>query len=307
MFKKELPATDVVVESFGVPKRTKTEEQGTGKITLTYCTKEYRYLALKDVRSCYHISCVNSELAAWVSFRSNIFFTDIEGNTLNKTNFINLYRGHGVHTLNRENELIYIANKTNNIMKHLNHVQLNTTLIKIDDFTWEPKCVYWAPSTGDLLVGMYSKDTRTGKVTRYNPNAQVIQTIQYDNKGLNLYSEPRYVTENGNGDVVISNFGAVVVTDRGGKHRFSYTGPPSGSGLEPLGICTDVQYHILVCDQRTRTIHIIDMDGTFLSTLMTESLEIITPCSLGHGVNSDLFWVGSFKTQDMCVFSYEGQ
>lgn len=303
---EELSDTVDVVETSGLPKGTKTEEHGREKeCTITYCTEKYRYLTLKDVRCCYHVSCVNSELA-WVSYRSNIFLTDIQGNTLNKNNLINLYNGHGVHTLNRENELIYIEHKTYDIRKFSNNLQ-PITMIQIYDLKWEPRCLYWAPSTGDLLVGMYNKCTRTGKVTRYNSNAQMTQAIQHDNKGLNLYSEPYYVTENANGDVIISNSGAVVVTDRGGKHRFSYTGPPSGPGVEPLGICTDMHSNILLCDRTTKTIHIIDMDGKFLSTLMTKSQEIITPCSLGHSVNSEFFWTGSFKSQDMCVFTFKGQ
>lgn len=65
---EELSDTVDVVESSGVPKGTKTEEHGREKeCTITYCTEKYRYLTLKDVRCCYHVSCVNSELA-WVSW-----------------------------------------------------------------------------------------------------------------------------------------------------------------------------------------------------------------------------------------------
>lgn len=46
---------------------------------------------------------------------------------------------------------------------------------------------------------------------------------------------PRYITENNNGDIVVTDFdigpGAVVVTNENGSHRFSFTGHPSGSEL----------------------------------------------------------------------------
>lgn len=70
------------------------------------------------------------------------------------------------------------------------------------------------------------------------------------------------------------SFTAVVVTEREGRHRFSYTGHTSGSGLLACGICTDALSYILVCDNRTETVHMIDKDGEFLSHLLTRSQEI---------------------------------
>lgn len=59
----------------------------------------------------------------------------------------------------------------------------------------------------------------------------------------------------------------VIVTDLGGTYRFSYTGQLLGSKLVPRGICTDALSHILVCDQITKTVLMIDRDGHFLSSL----------------------------------------
>uniref|UniRef100_K1QSB8 Uncharacterized protein n=1 Tax=Magallana gigas TaxID=29159 RepID=K1QSB8_MAGGI len=58
--------------------------------------------------------------------------------------------------------------------------------------------------------------------------------------------EPNYITENNNGDIAVSDYDAVVVTEREGRHRFSYTGHPAESVLRPRGICTDALSHILV-------------------------------------------------------------
>lgn len=65
--------------------------------------------------------------------------------------------------------------------------------------------------------------------------------------------------------------GAIVVTDRGGKYRFSYSGHPLGSHLQPRGICVDPLSHILLCDHLTSTVQMLDQDGPFLSYLLTKS------------------------------------
>ncbi|XP_052696269.1 uncharacterized protein LOC128174883 [Crassostrea angulata] len=135
---------------------------------------------------------------------------------------------------------------------------------------------------------------RTGKITRYNQNGQLTQTIQHENTGLELYRQPNYVTENNNGDVVVSDYeSAVVVTERGGRHRFSYTGHPPGSNLGPLGICTDAMSHILVCCKVTETIHILDKNGKYLFHLAGKIQGIGEPVSLSYDVNAHHIWVGS--------------
>nr|XP_034310359.1 uncharacterized protein LOC117684008 [Crassostrea gigas] len=188
-------------------------------------------------------------------------------------------------------------------------MKTTTTFRERTDSTWEPWCVYWSPSTGDLLVGMYNDDTKTGKITRYNQSGQLTQTIQHDNTGRGLYREPYYITENNNGDVVVSVYknymsGALVVTERGGRHRFSYTGHPSGSGLWPCGICTDALSHILVCDGKTDTVQMINKDGQFLSHLLTKSQEMGEPWGLSYDVNTHRLWVGSRWDSKVFVYRY---
>lgn len=171
----------------------------------------------------------------------------------------------GSHTVNNESELFYI-DKDYSINKLSKDMRTTSTFLEHRKSTWRPRCLCWSPSSGDLLVGMiYGVHKKTGSVTRYNQTGQLIQIIQHDEIGQDLYSKPNYVKENKNGDVVVSDsFTAVVVTEREGRYRFSYTGYPSGSGLMACGICTDELSHILVCDNRTETVHMIDKDGQFL-------------------------------------------
>lgn len=145
-------------------------------------------------------------------------------------------------------------------------------------------------------------------VIRYNQSGKLTQIIYKGKTGLELYNLPNYITENNNGDVVVSDYddpcGAVVVTERGGRHRFSYTGHPPESGLEPGGVCTDVLSNILVCDKETATVQILDRNGQFLTHLLTRPSGIITPCSLSYDRSTHRLWVGSHNNNKVVVFRY---
>lgn len=85
---------------------------------------------------------------------------------------------------------------------------------------------------------MFSKYTGQipSKVIQYK-SGQLTQTIQSNNTRQSMYVIPRYITENNNGDVVVSDWlRGVVVTDRGGKHRFSFIGQSPGTIIMPQGI-----------------------------------------------------------------------
>ncbi|XP_065937083.1 uncharacterized protein [Magallana gigas] len=272
-------------------------------LKLTSGAELHQSLTVTGVDCCDHISCVTSD-RVWVSDDDNLMLTDTTGVPLHRVE--DSWSGFGLHTVNSESELIYI-DWNYNINKLSKDMKTTTTFIETTDSTWRPRCVYWSPSTGDLLVAMCDYDTETGKVTRYNQSGQLTQTIQY-NTGRGLYSIPLYITENNNGDVVVSDYidyesGTVVVTERGGRHRFSYTGHPSGSRLRPYGICTDALSHILVCDDRTDTVQMINKDGQFLSHLLTESQEMGSPWSLSYDVNTHRLWVGSYNNK-VCVYRY---
>ncbi|XP_052682084.1 tripartite motif-containing protein 2-like [Crassostrea angulata] len=277
-----------------------------GLLKLTSVPEFHQSLTVTGVGHCLDFSCVTPD-RVWVSDRNNLILTDTTGVPLHRVedSWSDLYGG--LHTVNSESELIYI-DRNYNINKLSKDMKTTTRFIERTDSTWWQRCVYWSPSTGDLLVGMWYIHTETGKVTRYNQSGQLTQTIQHDNTGRGLYSIPYYITENNNGDVVVSDYGygsgAVVVTERGGRHRFSYTGRPSGLGLRPRGICTDALSHILVCDYTTKTVQMLDKDGQFLSHLLTKSQEMGEPWSLSYDVNTHRLWVGSGSNNKVCVYRY---
>ncbi|XP_078341301.1 uncharacterized protein LOC144617772 isoform X2 [Crassostrea virginica] len=277
-------------------------------LTLLSSPVVQKSLSLTGVEYCYHISCVTPD-RVWVSDWDNLILTDTAtGKQLHRVEH-SLQSGHGIHTVNCEGELIYI-DEEHNIIKLCNDMETTTTLIKHTDTTWIPKCVYCSPSSGDLLVGMSrldtDTDTSTGKVMRYDNTGKYKQTIPHDdNTPHTLYEIPVFITENNNGDVLVSDWRrAVVVTSGEGVHRFSYTGPPSGSRrFRPKGICTDVMSHILVSDSYTGTVQMLDRDGQFLSYVLTRQTPGMdyTPWGLSYDVTTHSVWVGSLNNNTMSV------
>uniref|UniRef100_K1Q2B4 Tripartite motif-containing protein 2 n=1 Tax=Magallana gigas TaxID=29159 RepID=K1Q2B4_MAGGI len=264
-------------------------------------------LTLAGVRGCGHISCARLN-RVWVSDdRDNLILTNITGVNLHRLDEFHShcesYTGYGPHTVNNEGDLIYI-NRNYNINKLSKDMKTTTTFIEKTDYPWIPWCVDVSPHTGDLLVGMYRNKPKSGKVTRYNQSGQLTLTIQHDNRGIGLYNRPSYIKENNNRDVVVSDSGTVVVTEYGGRHRFTYAIHPFGSKLVPLGICTDALSNILVCDGMNSTVQMLNKDGQFLSYLLIRPPGTFRPCSLSYDINTHRLWVGSYNNKKVCVYRY---
>lgn len=260
---------------------------------------------VKDTYGCRHVSCLTSHTVC-IRDETELIMTNAVGNTLHRQTNV-LQKSEGIHTVNNDGELIFI-DKNNSIKKLSKYMNTTITIIERTDTTLDPWCVYWSPLTEDLLVGLYSNST--SKVARYNKVGNLTQSIQHDNTGLDLYKEPCYITENSNRDVVVCNiyhgslFGSVVVTDHEGQHRFSYKRHPSGSKIKPHGICTDVMLHIIVCDEISNSVQLLDRDGIFLSHLLIRPSGIFKPYSLGYDINTNQLLVGSLYNNRICVYRY---
>ncbi|XP_062620143.1 uncharacterized protein LOC134281727 [Saccostrea cucullata] len=267
-------------------------------------------ISLTGVSGVTHISTATPD-HVWFSDGIHLFLANVEGHNLHHLKCIRLVN-YGIHTVNMTCDLIYI-DRDYNIKKFFKDTRSKSTLMKKRS-PWLPLCVVCSPSNNDLLVGMLSTDTWAGKVTRYNNEGKVIQTIQHDTAGQQLYCLPRYITENRNGDVIVSDLtdidnndygrGAVVVIDYKGRHRFSYTGHPSESDLLPHGICTDTLSNILLCDSKTNTIHLIDKDGHFMMQIQTQDQGIGRPMCLSFDHKNHLLWIGSCDSNKVCVYRY---
>nr|XP_034312321.1 uncharacterized protein LOC117684400 isoform X2 [Crassostrea gigas]XP_034312322.1 uncharacterized protein LOC117684400 isoform X2 [Crassostrea gigas] len=260
-------------------------------------TKIKKY-TVPGVDSVYHISLGKSG-RLWVSSGcGNLVHTDLQGNLLQ---IIQTGGGRGYHAVTQDWDLIY-SDRGNKVINRIRQDNTVTKFIKTGD--WEPITVYFSHMNRDTLVGM--KKDRKAKITRYNKTGKEIQIIQRKNKGQELYSDPHYITENINGDICTSDINkqAVVVVNKSGKHRFSYTGQESE--FFPFGICTDLLRHIIVCNSYFRidiTVYILDLDGRILSLLPTPQQGIKNPRGLCVDDENNLH-VGQYTTNTVTVYKY---
>lgn len=270
---------------------------------LILSTKVHKFLTVAGVKQCRHICCMTSDLF-WINNDYNdIILKKIHGETLDKINDRpEKEESSGFFTINNQHELIYIS-KDLSVKKLPSDLTTATVIIQKRSHGWEPRCVYWSPTSDSLLVGMCSIRLKCGMVTRYDPTEGLKQVICYDNNRLELYRNPCFITENNNRDIVVSDSGsAIVVTDHEGKDRFSYTRPSSMSRLDPRGICTDPLSNILVCDNVSESVHVIDKEGQFqfLLRLKKDKWDIF---GLSYNVHSQQLWIGS-QDSKICVPRY---
>uniref|UniRef100_K1RAU6 Tripartite motif-containing protein 2 n=1 Tax=Magallana gigas TaxID=29159 RepID=K1RAU6_MAGGI len=261
----------------------------------TYVTKVREY-TVPGVDSVFHVSLGKSG-RLWLSDgRGNLVHTDLQGNQLQKIQTSGKYEGY--HTVTQDGDLIYTDRK-NKVINRIKQDNTVTEFIRTGD--WEPFSIHSSHINGDILVGMI-KDGEA-KITRYNKTGEEIQNIQRDDKGQEMHDDPRYITENINGDICTSDINkrAMVVVNRSGQHRFSYT--DQGSKFFPYGICTDILSHIIVCDRYLKKVHILNQDGHFLSTLLTPQQGLTRPRSLCVDDENNLH-VGQFDSNTVTVYKY---
>lgn len=282
---------------------------------------------MNDVVNCNHISCINLD-SIWVSCMiRGLILLNRSGEKIFSLNEKYLFFSSGYHTVNKEGELIYIGNdfKLSKCSKENKTIPICRTNELSKE--WAPECVYSSPINEDILVGMsrstvspppkmtdlYRFEKEKGKIFRFNKSGLLTQTTYANEKELYFSSIPKFITENNNGDVVISALnmtshedksGVVAVINQNGTSRFIYKGHPQASELRPRGICTDALSHILVCDLKTHSVQMLDKDGKFLSYLLIRPPGIFTPSSLFYDSKTHHLWVGSIDRNTVCVYRY---
>ncbi|XP_062595587.1 tripartite motif-containing protein 2-like [Saccostrea cucullata] len=286
--------------------RKKSDKKQT--MSLSASVTKVREFNVPGVDEVYHVSLDQPD-RLWISDSDgNLVQTDLQGNVIQK---IKTSEGPGYHSVTQDRGLIF-TDKDNNVINRITQDNNITEFIKTGD--WSPVSIHSSHINGDLLVGMgkltkakglfkMKKNKEESKITRYNKTGKVLQNIERDNKGQRLYSGPIYITENINGDICTSDIikEVVVVVNKSGQHRFSYTGQKSG--FNPLGICTDVLGHILVCDDVSDTVHLLDQDGQFLSLLLTKQQGVEDPVSVCVDDENNLY-VGQQYTNTLTVYKY---
>eukprot|EP00105_Crassostrea_gigas_P018428 XP_011436546.1 PREDICTED: tripartite motif-containing protein 2 [Crassostrea gigas] len=255
--------------------------------------KEYK---VPGVKSVYHISGGKSGIL-WASDNDgNLVQTDIHRKQLQMIKTSG--RDEGYHNFTLDGDLIFI-DREKRIINRIRHEK------PINEFIttrrWIPLSVHTSHMNGDILVGMGT--LLEGKVARYNKAGNEIQRIQRYIKGQRLYCAPHYITTNINGDICVSDFNiqAVIVVNKSGQHRFSYTG--QGSNFRPSGICTDILGHIVVCETSSQTVHLLNQDGQFLSLLVLSQKGIENPRCVCVDDDNNLH-VGDGDNNTVKVYKY---
>eukprot|EP00105_Crassostrea_gigas_P015822 XP_011432953.1 PREDICTED: tripartite motif-containing protein 2 [Crassostrea gigas] len=287
----ETPSTQLkLTEKQRKQDREKSDVKQT--LSLSSSVTKVREYTVPGVGSVYHISLGKSDRLWGSDSIGHLVQTDLQGNQLQK---IQTNGGSdGYHTVTQDGALIY-TDENNKAINRITPGNTITKFIKTGD--WAPLSIYSSHINGDILVGMY------GKVTRYNKTGKEIQNIEKDNKGQELYRYPHNITENINGDVCVSDNSkeAVVVVNKSGNHRFSYTG--RGSEFHPRGLCTDFLGHILVCDHHSHTVDLLDQDGQFLCHLLTKQQGVTCPHSVCVDDENNLI-VGQSINNIVKVYKY---
>lgn len=93
---------------------------------------------MRGLAFCNHITCVTSNLA-WISDERYVILTNNAGHTIKPRGYLKNRQGN--HTINNNNELIYIDEK-NNIMVLLNDMETSITFMESTDFLVIPTCIY---------------------------------------------------------------------------------------------------------------------------------------------------------------------
>eukprot|EP00105_Crassostrea_gigas_P031169 XP_011453768.1 PREDICTED: uncharacterized protein LOC105346756 [Crassostrea gigas] len=288
-------------------RRKQDREKSDTKPTLSLCSSvtKVREYTVPGVGKVYHISLGKSGRLWGSDDNGNLVQTDLQGNQLQK---IQTSDRDGYHTVTQDGDLIYTDRKN----KVINRITVDNTITEFNKTVdWEPISIHSSHINGDILVGMIKG--KEAKVTRYNKTGEKIQNIQRDNKGRELYSNPHYITENINGDICTSDYikNVVVVVNKSGQHRFSYTG--QGPDFRPYGICTDLLGHILVGSISSylfsmlgyrNNVYLLDQDGQFLSTLLTQKQVEHCPCSLCVDDENNLH-IGDYLFFDNTVTVYK--
>ncbi|XP_061166924.1 uncharacterized protein LOC133175816 [Saccostrea echinata] len=195
----------------------------------------------------------------WIGYENKVAFIDKSGNKLKE---IQRYRfTFGAHSVTQDGVLVYLTGIS--VKKHISESKSENFITGTNVDGWKARSIYASHRNGDILIGLQNEEKGIGKISRYNKEGEYQSTIERDSSDSPLYTWPRFITENCNEDVVVSDwYGGVVATNKDGKHHFTY------NISIPRAVVTDSKGRIYVCNN-TPKIHVIDQNGKFQSYILT--------------------------------------
>lgn len=251
--------------------KPKTDEGGTGDLTKNIGdegnSRIVKEISLRDAINLRHMVHVAPD-KFWIGHQDKITLIDSKGKKLDE--ILRCRPGCGAHSVTKEGYLLYVTCVA--VKRNLNNSVLENYFVVTNVDDWKAESVYASHRTGDIIVGLRKRRNGTiiGKIAVYDNVGTHKQTIEKDANEKPLYTWPRYVTENINGDIVTSDwFGGIVVTDQAGTHRFSY------NLSIPRAVVTDSNGRIFGCNN-TPKIHVLDQNGKFLMNILTGSKDVFS-------------------------------
>lgn len=239
-----------------------------------------------------HISCLMPS-RFWVSDMKKVQEIDQDGCIHRELDiYFTLF---GSHTLTKSGDLLFL--KDNDVFMLTSDGEVRNLFIRASVHF----CIHSSKINGDILIGDINI------VTRYNILGMKLNEINLNDEGQSLYVETIFITENTNGDIIVSDNGkkAIVVTDESGRYLFNYKGHHSRTRFHPGGICTDIFGHILVCNVSSDpSVHLLNHKGQFLTYLLTKQQHgSDCPQALCMDSQHNLF-VGYSNKNRINVYSY---
>lgn len=283
-------------------------------LTLVHCNQEMLLdkpvtIATIDTKydELYEVCCLGDN-QAWISGdKSAVTRVDGGGGTVLETVKTKSGESPDGLAVTREGKLLYadFNDRSINLVKG-GKVK---TLIKTE---WYPTAIS-CNSLGDILVALCDTNTMLSstdnkKLVRYT-GMSITQEIQFDEKKQRLFqsgSAALQITENKVGDIYVvdSNAGTVVITNHQGNLKSlsssSHVSNPETT-FYPHYITKDSRGQILVSDWKNNCVHILDMDGQFLSVI--DNCDLRNPG--GISVDSeDRLWVVERDTKTLKIIKY---
>lgn len=193
----------------------------------------------------------------WVAGVCTLKKIDLAGNLIQTVDDALCY--HGCFAVTENGDLFYIGKDRHNI-KRKSSVE-TSTIVDLPDYV-SIRCICISQKKGNLLVVTRNDlKTQRHRVVRYDINENISHVVLDDSIG-DLYKAPFYITENRNGDIVVSDQenNAVIVVNSAGQNRFIIK--TRDSGFLPCGLATDDTGNILVVEGHKETyIYVFDQDG----------------------------------------------
>ncbi|KAI8509742.1 hypothetical protein Bbelb_121700 [Branchiostoma belcheri] len=156
--------------------------------------------------------------------------------------------------------------------------------------TWRNRGVAVDTRRNHILItqtkGLFIKH---GEVLVFRPDGTLVRTVGQQ-QGM---KEPRYITVDGEGNILVSDLynDCVYVYNEDGQFLFQFGGRGSGEGKlnYPRGICTDRAGNIIVADEGNRRVEMFDKTVKFIKHIATdiEAPEAVAMATQGQLVVTD--------------------